>query len=148
MAQNLGFADLTEDESLLVSVYRAWRESGQAKVTAERAIAHALAHDSIHPALSAAFALFEAMDSRQPGLAGRSALLTLDEERLLWLLTPGRRQNAPRGKGSPRDPARWCRKALDDARQNVRPLPAIARSGRDALEEKVAKASVARAWLL
>ncbi|MEL7139483.1 MAG: hypothetical protein AAFP67_10560, partial [Pseudomonadota bacterium] len=49
-ATPLGFQDLTEDERLIVAVYRDWRAGGPTSAAAEHAIARHLRRDRLYGA--------------------------------------------------------------------------------------------------
>ena len=121
----LGFADLTEDESLIVAIFRAWQQLGPTHAIAEHTIARVLQPDTIHPALSALFVLFGSFVQIYPGEANHTEVLSRSEEALLDQLAASEHPNLNRKD------VHACRVALQQAKIQLRPLGDIPRSGDD-----------------
>ncbi|MEM6974131.1 MAG: hypothetical protein AAF577_15130 [Pseudomonadota bacterium] len=119
----LGFSDLTEDEALVVSIYRDWIGSGSSRADYEREIAGQLLHDPLHAHLTAVFAVFRDISKGVIGAIAPGPQLSHLEERLLDDLS----QRLPTGSGVvPQVPERM-----------IRPSASIKRTGLDALLSKV-----------
>ncbi|MEM1129698.1 MAG: hypothetical protein AAGH83_04150 [Pseudomonadota bacterium] len=127
----LGFSDLTENEALLVSIYRDWASARSARADAERAIFRNFAHDPLAGVLTTVFAAFRQVAPAHETWCGTGDLLSPQEERLLDALAqhiPGPRSQPGESEGAPTP----C---------FVRPSAEIDRSGRDALCHRVNAAS-------
>lgn len=138
----LGFSDLTQDECLLIALFRRWCSIGPTRAIAEHRLASLLQADDIHPALDSLFRLFGklpqgARPGSTPGVPrgaphggtrdtdGETDLLSESEEDLLNMLSAGDHPD--------RDLAlvRQCRHAIENSGIRLRPASAIDRSGRD-----------------
>ncbi|MEM1384182.1 MAG: hypothetical protein AAF713_08580 [Pseudomonadota bacterium] len=84
----LGFSDLTQDEQLLVAVYRDWRGLGPTVSIAEHAIARTLRRDKLYQALEPLFDVFRQVAAPEQRAAPQdSDVLTETEELLLDMLS-------------------------------------------------------------
>ncbi|MEM9605697.1 MAG: hypothetical protein AAGA11_22755 [Pseudomonadota bacterium] len=120
----IGFSDLTDDEGLVVMLYRDWQRLGPPRAVAEHAIARALKADALYPWLGPLFDACAAVGVDASSTGEGTDLLSGVEEQLLDLVS----QTLPR---SPRpDPA-----------PALRPIRSIPRSGHDALLHAVHRAS-------
>ena len=115
----IGFTDLTEDEALLVSMYRDWTDQRSDSDSVERELTRALSRDFIFPALGFIFSVFRKVSQEELAICGRGDVLSLQEERLLAAFSQSSR--FPVG--------------------TVRSVGAITRSGRDETTRKINKAS-------
>ncbi|MEM9421291.1 MAG: hypothetical protein AAF986_02090 [Pseudomonadota bacterium] len=120
----LGISDLSEDESLIITVFREWRRLGPTRAVAEHKIAIALQQDKSHSVLNSLFELFNEMATSTYGRVDNTSLLTHTEESLLDLLSTN-----PSSQRETR--AKICTAALIKADMNVRPTSKITRSGYD-----------------
>ncbi|MEO1318250.1 MAG: hypothetical protein AAFW01_16970 [Pseudomonadota bacterium] len=126
-ATPLGFRDLTEDERLIVAVYRDWRAGGPTSAVAEHAIARHLQRDPLYGALEPLFALFRQLSGVEAsGMPFAEDVLLPSEERLLDILSA----EPPSHAAS--DQAATCRDALRTAGVSPRSSNRIERSGLDA----------------
>ncbi|MEM6357632.1 MAG: hypothetical protein AAF844_18385, partial [Pseudomonadota bacterium] len=126
-ATPLGFQDLTEDERLIVAVYRDWRAGGPTSAVVEHAIARHLRCDRLYGALEPLFALFRQLSGVEAsGMPFAEDVLLPSEERLLDILS----SEPPAHAAS--DEAAACRDALRTAGISPRNSDRIERSGVDA----------------
>ena len=79
----IGFSDLTEDESLLIALFREWQSPGQTYTSAEQDIAQRLKHHSLYPLLNSIFLLFARFGSKDQYSLELGDVLTEREEQLL-----------------------------------------------------------------
>jgi hypothetical protein len=87
--RHLGFSDLTENEALLVAIYRDCVTQGAFKNQIEAAFSKALAQDVLHSVLDDVFAIFRQMSPDTVYVFGKCDLLSEHEERLLDDLSEG-----------------------------------------------------------
>lgn len=80
---DLGFSDLTEDEALLVSLYREWVSKHLVQHTFERKMSLTLANDALHHVLDDVFAIFQHVPTDEVPVCGVGDLLSDHEELLL-----------------------------------------------------------------
>lgn len=116
---SIGFTDLTEDEALLVSMYRDWTDQRSDSDGVERELTRALSRDFIFPALAFIFSVFRKVSQEELAICGRGDVLSLQEECLLETFSQSSR--FPVGA--------------------VRSVGAITRSGRDEMTRKINNAS-------
>ncbi|MFV0473084.1 MAG: hypothetical protein ACK5MQ_02415 [Pikeienuella sp.] len=85
----LGLSDLTEDENLLIGLFRDWLNLGPTAAIAEHRVAILLLESDLYGTLDPVFALFRMVDRaealRAPLRDRLSAMLSDTEERLLEL---------------------------------------------------------------
>lgn len=117
----LGFSDLTEDEALIVSIYRDWASAPGVKLFFERRIASALFRDRLHHLLETIFAVFREVTPAAEKMPCLGAVLSEDEERLLDMLA------SRLGNQAASSPI-------------VRPVAEISCSGHDKLLERINEA--------
>ncbi|MEO0959053.1 MAG: hypothetical protein AAFY66_11420 [Pseudomonadota bacterium] len=123
----LGFQDLTEDERLIVAVYRDWRAGGPTSAVVEHAIARHLRRDRLYGALESLFALFRQLSGVEAsGMPFADDVLLPSEECLLDILSA----EPPAPAAS--DEATACRDALRTAGILPRSSDRIERSSLDA----------------
>ena len=128
---SLGFSDLTEDECLLITLYRDWRRLGPTRAIAEHKIATLLQRDRSYLALDSLFAVFKEFGRVDAGDHDPTGVLSDAEERLLDLLS----DKAPPEFDN--DVIRRCRSELAAANIKTRPGHEIPRSGQDELMLRV-----------
>ena len=121
----LGFSDLTQDECLVIALFRKWHRMGPTRAIAEHRLACLLQADTIHPALDSLFRLFSAFPLASDDRDGETDLLSEGEEMLLDLLSD---QEHPE-----KDLAlvRECRRDIESSEIRLRPSSAIERTGED-----------------
>ncbi|MEM9099299.1 MAG: hypothetical protein AAGC79_12335 [Pseudomonadota bacterium] len=135
---SLGFSDLTDDEALLISLFRDWIRALGAKATFERLISARLAHDPISEMLPKAFEAFRRIAVEDADLLGIGDQLSQHEEYLLDALS-----ETPPPSQSQRS---QCPTEAPILR--IRSTGEIAGSGFDALTQKLNHASWAVAFSL
>lgn len=128
----LGFSDLTHDEWMVVSVFRAWQRLGPTRAVVEHPLARLLKADAIYPALDALFAVFVSFAANDPCETSHTELLSPSEEALLDELS------APHHPGACRLDVCACRAALRRVEIDLRPLREIHRSGHDLMLQRIA----------
>ncbi|MEM9330646.1 MAG: hypothetical protein AAGA53_04925 [Pseudomonadota bacterium] len=128
--QPLGFSDLTEDESFIISIYRDWRRHWPASVLAERRLTERLRNDCLYDGLEPLFQLFRMYCQKEVfPQENNSALLSMAEETLL---------NEIGSKAVEKETSvEQFQTVLKSANVNIRPASAIPRSGHDRLAELV-----------
>jgi hypothetical protein len=117
----LGYADLEDDEALIVTLYRHWCSAGPTAAIAEHRIAVMLRHDNMHAYLDAIFGMFRHFGRNRPLDGNAHAVLHPDEEDLLDFAAQSLR---PETNAAPADLRR------------IRDIP---RSGQDEMERLVAQ---------
>ena len=127
----LGFSDLNQDESLLVSIFRIWYQQKNNKEAIESSISLLLKEDKIHPALNAIFVFFRSFIFRRLVLINDNELLSQTEEFLLEILGGTEEYD--------NHESQRCRAQLLAAMTLPRPLECIERSGYDFVQYKVAQ---------
>ncbi|MEM9784042.1 MAG: hypothetical protein AAF899_16405 [Pseudomonadota bacterium] len=127
----LGFSDLSEDEALVVSIYRGWVESDPCRADYERTITARLDHDPLCRDLAIVFDAFSDMDDAGSGTSSTGPVLSPVEERLLDDLS----KRLPQARGRAGAPAGTPTTRV------IRPPSAIERTGSDALLSRVNAAS-------
>ncbi|MGD1888065.1 MAG: hypothetical protein ACFB01_13270 [Cohaesibacteraceae bacterium] len=126
----LGFSDLTDDESFIVSVFRQWRGIGPARSIAEHHLATWLRDDVLHEGLQPLFELFVTLPEREKGVPmSDSSVLSATEAALLEEIGAEGHTNKP-GVGQFRD-------VLAAANVTIRSASEIPRSGHDSLTEAI-----------
>jgi len=115
----LGFSDLTEDEALLIALYRDWSRPEINRAAMEAEMMGALSHDPISDALDAAFATFWRHAAATTTSLATGDHLSGEEERLLTALSDRFAGGGP----------------------HVRPAGAIARSGTDDIVARLTAAA-------
>ena len=118
MAQ-LGFSDLTEDEAFVVCLYRDWHAGGETRPSFEDMIGTALWHDPLFNHLDDVFGVFLQIAQDRFAIFGVGDLLSSHEEGLLDVL------------------ALQIGRKRGDFGDMFRPVSAIPRSGRDALQTRI-----------
>lgn len=129
----LGFSDLTRDECLIVSIFRAWKRARPTHSVAEHSIARLLETDEIYPALDALFAAFASLALAGLAEHGDSDVLVTSEEVLLDQLSTDDESKPSR------QAVQACRSALQMARIELRPSRCIERTGHDLDMERIAR---------
>ena len=122
---NLGFSDLTEDEALLVALYRDWIKQSENKAIFERNMLHVFSCDTIHSALGNIFLIFKNITTYTLPRSGVGDLLSKHEELLLDALAVNQMKIAG-------DEA-----ASNCSWPNVRPTGEIHQSGNDFLSYRI-----------
>lgn len=79
----LGFSDLTEDEGLLIVIYRDWQKRAPYLAIGEHAIARLLERDKFRAVLDDIFAIFLRVRDEEDCVLTDSPVLSFDEETLL-----------------------------------------------------------------
>ena len=123
----LGFSDLNQDEAMLVSIFRAWYRQEDS----EEKLRDQLQKDRVSPALTALFQFFRCFVHLRLVHVNEHEVLSPTEESLLAVLSV----SAEPGEAV----TQRCRVQLMAAQIQPRPLSSIHRSGRDALQRKVAE---------
>ena len=121
----LGFSDLTADECFLVVLFRKWRRLGPTRAIAEHKLACLLQLDNVHSALDSLFRLFNELPRGTPDMESETDLLSETEEALLSLLSD--RDHPDKDLAL----IKRCRGDIANSSIRLRPVSAIARSGRD-----------------
>ena len=127
----LGFSDLNQDESLLISIFRKWYQERKERNKVESTIKELLIKDKIYSALEDIFTFFRHFIYRRLVLINDNEILSSTEEFLLEIL------------GSPEEnhnlPSQQCRDQLQASMILPRPIECIHRSGYDFVQYKVAQ---------
>ena len=127
----LGFSDLNQDESLLISIFRKWYQEKKNPNKVEGIIRQLLIKDKIYSALEEIFIFFKQFIYRRLVLINDNEILSSTEEFLLEILgSPDENFDLPNQK---------CRNKLAEAMILPRPIECITRSGYDVLQYKVAQ---------
>ncbi|MDE0970331.1 MAG: hypothetical protein OSA51_13185 [Octadecabacter sp.] len=126
----LGFSDLTEDEALLITLYREWLGQYLSRDTFELKMSFILASDAMHPVIDDVFAIFRHITTDMIYICGVGDLLCDHEELVL---------DAVSAHLSTVD-----KKADQNKTINVRSTEEISHTGRDALRSRVNQSS----WLV
>ncbi|MEM8792134.1 MAG: hypothetical protein AAGE80_10985 [Pseudomonadota bacterium] len=130
----IGFSDLTEDEQLIVSMFRDWTFLGPTRPVVEHSLARLFKRDRIYPAIGPLMDLFEEVAATGAGAAGSGGALSKGEIALLAMLAddPG---------GTMPSSARLleCRIALRNGAIRLRQAGEIKGSDRDRLLDRISK---------
>lgn len=128
----VGFSDLTDDEALVIALFRNWRGIGPTQAIAEHTIARHFFRAQFHEVLGVLFSVFQFFGYGNGRQIADFDLLSEEEERLLDLLSDSR-------SGLLREPEAIvaCRVALKAIAMSLRPASSITRSGRDRLLDRI-----------
>ena len=127
----LGFSDLNQNESLLISIFRKWYQERKHTNKVENSIKELLKKDKIYTALEEVFSFFRRFVYRRLILINDNEILSSTEEFLLEIL----------GSSEENDnlPSQRCRVQLQNVMTLPRPIECIHRSGYDLVQYKVAQ---------
>ncbi|MEM9459958.1 MAG: hypothetical protein AAGF11_37630 [Myxococcota bacterium] len=128
----LGFSDLTQDEALLVSIFRSWVRQASAQADFEQSARDLLRLDHIYPALDDLFVFFRSFCQRPEVHVNEHEVLSATEEQLLTVLG----EQDARCRDTATD---GCRATLRELSMKPRPTDEITRSGDDLLHAKLAQ---------
>ena len=125
----LGFADLTQDEILLVSIFRSWFSNGPEHTLCEKDLSHLLREDRIFSVLPQIFIYFRYFKHLRIITINNNELLSLSEVDLLTFLNSENQIPA----------IKQCRKKIIEHHIDIRPVSNIERSGLDYLQLRIAE---------
>ena len=129
-ATPLGFSDLSDEESFVVTVFRHWRDSGPTRNAAEQRLCAYLRHDRLYGGLQPLFELFETFPSCHASVGKQhSALLSPVEEAILNEIGSEQQSRKPGA-------AEFC-KVVGAVNGTIRSTSDIPRSGHDCLLETI-----------
>ncbi|MEM9072694.1 MAG: hypothetical protein AAGE52_29570 [Myxococcota bacterium] len=129
----LGFTDLTQDEALLITIFRGWARDALETTEFEDATRDLFQNDRIRPALDDLFQVFHNFRERRGGIEiSEEGVLSAAELQLLTVLDDSE-------DGLADCAAHACCSRLTELAMRPRRTSTIPRSGQDDLEAKIAR---------
>ena len=127
----LGFSDLNQDESMLISIFRVWYTQKESQDEIEASLQMLLKEDKIYPALTDVFHFFRRFTHLRLVHINDNEVLSSTEEYLLKVLGSTDQYHDSIGQR--------CRERLRSTMTILRPIDSIERSGYDLVQQKIAE---------
>lgn len=127
---SLGYADLTDDEAFIVTVFRYWQMIGPTHAVAERRLSMQLRRDKLNGGFLALFDIFKTVPRpHEHTEQNESGVLSAAEEALLEIIGSIDHSQPPS--------VSEFQRVLHSANVRIRPSSRIPRSGHDELSEQI-----------